>query len=182
MRTPRFSIMAYTFGTVIAIGLAVAATPSALGKEKKQPVDTNDPTYRLYQLLDTTHGGKLQNFFVLGDVYPDSQNPTQEMQHVFKIEYDKSRYFGRFRIYVRSVSKLSPQQLKTYTTEQIYDFGNKDVEKFEKIEPGPFGQPGDLFFQATGDRPLHTAPTTDAVRQAYETYVSRYILPALQKK
>jgi hypothetical protein len=182
MRTPKFSIMVFTFGTAIAICLITAATPDALGKAKKQSVDPNDPTYRLYQLLDTAHGGKLQNLFVLGDVYPDSQNPTQQMQHVFKIEYDKSRYFGRFRIYVRSVSKLSPQQLKTYTTEQIYDFGNKDQEKFEKIEPGPFGQPGDLFFQARGDRPLHTAPTTDAVRKAYETYVSRYILPALQKK
>jgi hypothetical protein len=182
MRTSKLSIIVFTLGMAMAGWLATVATPGALGREKKPVVDTNDPTYRLFQLLDTTHGGKLQDFFVLGDVYPNPQNPAQELQHVFKIEYDKSRYFGRFRIYVRSVSKLSVQQLKTYTPEQVYDFGNKDQEKFEKIEPGPFGQPGDLYFQATGDRPLHTAPTTDAVRKAYESSVSQYVLPALQKK
>jgi len=182
MRTPKHSIMAFTLGTAMAGWLGAVATSGALGRENKPTGDTNDPTYRLFQLLDTTHGGKLKDFFVLGDVYPDPQNPAQELQHVFKIEYDKSRYFGRFRIYVRSVSKLSAQQLKTYTPEQVYDFGMNDQEKFEKIEMGPFGQPGDVYFQATGDRPLHTAPTTDAVRKAYESYLNQYVLPALQKK
>jgi hypothetical protein len=182
MRTSKFSFIAFTLGMAIVGWLATVATPVALGREKKPPVDTNDPTYRVFQVLDTTHGGKLENFFVLGDIYPDPQNPKQELQHVFKVDYDKNRYFGRFRIYVRSVAKLSPQQLQTYTPEQIYDFGNSDQEKFEKIEPGPFGQQGDLYFQATGDRPLHTEPTTDAVRKAYESYVSQYIFPALEKK
>jgi hypothetical protein len=181
MRTSKFSIIALTLGMAMAGLLATIVTPGARGREKKPPVDTNDPTYRLFQLLDTTRGGKLGSFFVLGDVYPDPQNPAQELQHVFKIEYDKSRYFGRFRIYVRSVSKLSAQQLKTYTPEQVYDFGNKDQEKFEKIEPGPFGQPGDLYFQATGDLPLRTAPTTEEVRKRYEFFLTQYILPALKK-
>jgi hypothetical protein len=182
MRAPKLSIVAFTFGMAMAVFLTTVATPDAHGGGKNPAVDTNDPTYRLFQLLDSTHGGKLENFFVLGDVYPDPQNPTRELQHVFKIEYDKSRFFGRFRIYVRSVSKLSPQQLKTYTPEQIFDFGIKDEEKFEKIEPGPFGQKGDLYFQATDDRPLHTAPTTDAVRKSYESYLNQYVLPALEKK
>jgi hypothetical protein len=182
MRTPKLSITAFMLGMAVTGLLATVAAPGSLGREKTPPVDTNDPTYRLFQLLDTTRGGELKSFSVLGDVYPDPQDPAQELQHVFKIEYDKNRYFGRFRIYVRSVSKLSPQQLKTYTPEQIFDFGIKDEEKFEKIEPGPFGQPGDLYFQAKGDLPLHTAPTTDAVRKAYELFVSQYVLPALQKK
>jgi hypothetical protein len=182
MRTPKLWTLHFTLGAVMAGVLAFVATPGACGKEKKPVVDTNDPTYRLFQLLDTERGGKLENLFVLGDVFPDPKNPAQELQHVFKIEYDKNRYFGKFRIYVRSVSKLSAQQLETYTPEQIYDFGNRDQEKFEKIEPGTFGQEGDLYFQASDDRPLHTAPTTDAVRKSYELYVTQYILPALQKR
>lgn len=175
-------------GVILALGLLLAmvaeamAAPGAPKDKKKSSVDPNDPTYRLYQLLDTTHGGKLDDFFVLADVYKDPKTPGKEDQHVLRIEYDGKRLFGRFRIYVRSVGRMTPEQLATYTAQQIYDFANADEEKFEKIEPGPFGQTGDLYLRTEDDRPLHSAPTTDAVRKTYETFVAQYILPALEKK
>ncbi len=155
---------------------------SLLAKEKVQAVDTNDPTYRLFLLLDSTRGGKLADFYLLADVYKDPKNPDQELQHVLRVDYDKNRFFGKFRIYVRSVAKLTPEQLGTYTPEKVYEFGASDSEKFEKIEPAPFGQRGDLYLRAEDDRPLSSAPITEDVKKAYEVYLTQYVLPALQKK
>ena len=72
--------------------------------------------------------------------------------------------------------------MKDYTSKQIYEFGDADMEKFSKTDPGPFGRSGDLYFQATENGPLATAPITDEVRKEYETYVAQWLLPALEKK
>lgn len=169
--------------------LAICALLVALGvpihhvaKEKTPPVSPDDPTLKLYQLLDTSYGGKLADFIVIGDVFKDPKNPDKELQHIFKAEYDKTKGYGKFRLYVRSVDKLTPGQLKDYTPQQIYDFGNEDVEKFGKTDPGPFGRAGDLFFQATAEGTLATAPITDEVRKEYETYITQWLMPALEKK
>jgi hypothetical protein len=167
---------------LLVVGLSGNWGSDLLAKEKAPVVNANDPTYRIFQLLDSTRGGKLKDFYLLGDIYQDPKDPGRQLQRVLRIEYDKSRYFGRFRIYVRSVGKLTPEQLKTYTIEQIYDFGGSDAEKFEKIEAGPFGMTGDLYLRAEGDRPLASAPTTDEVRSEYNMLVAQYILPALEKK
>jgi len=153
-----------------------------LAKEKTPSVSPNDLTLRLYQLLDTSYGGKLSDFYVLGDVYKDPKTPDKELQHIFKAEYDKARGFGKFGLYVRSVDKLTPGQLKDYTLQKIYEFGNEDVEKFSKTDPGPFGKTGDLYLRATPDGPLATAPITDEVRKEYEAYITQWLLPALEKK
>jgi len=153
-----------------------------LAKEKTPVVSPDDLTLRLYQLLDTSYGGKLSEFYLLGDVYKDPKTPDKELQHIFKAEYEKARGFGKFRLYVRSVDKLTPGQLKDYTPKQIYEFGNEDVEKFTKTDPGPFGKTGDLYFQATPDGPLATVPITDEVRKEYEAYITQWLFPALEKK
>jgi len=163
--------------------LVTGALPSVyLAKEKPPVVSPDDVTLRLYQLLDTSYGGKLADFYVIGGVYKDPKVPDKELQHVFKVEYEKDKAFGKLRIYVRSVDKLTPGQLKDYTPPQVYDFAEMDVEKFTKTDPGPFGRTGDLHFQASENGPLATVPITDETRRDYEAAVAEWILPALQKK
>jgi len=163
--------------------LSMAGLPGLhLAKEKPPAVSPDDVTLRLFQLLDGSYGGKLAEFYLIGDVYKDPKIPDKELQHVFKAEYEKDRAFGRFRLYVRSVDKLTPEQLKDYPTKQIYEFGELEVEKFSKTDPGPFGRTGDLYFQASENGPLATAPITDEARKEYEAYVGQWLLPALQKK
>jgi hypothetical protein len=163
--------------------LSAAGLPRLhLAKEKTPAISPDDLTLRLFQLLDTSYGGKLAEFYLIGDVYKDPKTPDKELQHIFKAEYEKNRAFGKFRLYVRSVDKLTPGQLKDYTPKQVYEFGEVDVEKFSKTDPGPFGKTGDLYFQASENGPLATAPITDEARKEYETYVGQWLLPALQKK
>ncbi len=101
-------------------------------KERGPQYDSNDPTFRLYSLLDSKFNGKLDDFCLLGDVFNDPKNPGQPQQHVLRIEYSKDRAFGKLRIYVRTVAQLSPEQLKTYTPKQIYDFGeNRQPEIYQ---------------------------------------------------
>ena len=180
MRTcrPSFSLIA-AFWTLLA---TVGLPGLHLAKEKTQAVSPDDLTLRLFQLLDNSYSGKLSELYVIGDVYNDPKIPDKELQHVFKAEYEKGRAFGRFRLWVRSVDKLTAGQLKDYTPEQIYEFGESDVEKFTKTDPGPFGKTGDLYFQASATGPLATAPITDEARKEYETYVGQWLLPALEKK
>jgi hypothetical protein len=133
-------------------------------------------------LLDSSRGGKLSGFFVVADVYKDPSSPDEELQHVLRAEYDKDRGFAKLNLYVRSVGKIGPEQLKIYSPKELYDFGISDQEKFMKTEPGPFGKPGDTYLRAEGDRPVASAPVTEDVRKAYDSFVSQYLLPALQKK
>ena len=166
-----------------SIILFVVAVPSVWAKKKKsQSVNPNDPTYRVYQVLDDSYGGKLTDYYLLADLYADPKNPSNQLQHVIRVEYDKSQFFGRFQIYVRSVGKLSQDQLKTYNVKQIYDFGESDEAKFEKINPGPLGETGDLYLTATANGPLAAAPVTDQARQEYDMLITKYLLPALEKK
>jgi hypothetical protein len=168
---------------VAGIILLAVAVPSGWAKKKKQQAGSpNDPTYRVYQLLNDSYGGKLTDYYLLADLYADPQNPSNQLQHVIRVDYEKNRFFGRFRIYVRSVGKLTPAQLNTYNIKQIYDFGESDEAEFEKINPGPLGGTGDLFMKATSNGPLAPAPITDQARQEYDMLITQYLLPALQKK
>jgi hypothetical protein len=162
--------------------LVVSLPPGLAAKEKEVPVSPNDPTYRLYQLLDTSYGGKLDEFYVIADTFQDPKKPGQEDQHILKLEYDKAHAFGKLRIYVRTVAKLTPAQLKTYTPKQIFDFAEEDSQKFTKTDPGPLGKTGDLYFVAKGNRPLASVPITDQARKEYDDFVTQYLLPALAKK
>ncbi|MEJ2009797.1 MAG: hypothetical protein P8Z30_16860 [Acidobacteriota bacterium] len=166
-----------------AISLLVVAAPSLWAKKhKKAAFSADDPTYILYQLLDNSYGGKLSNFYLLANIHPDLQNPKVQLQRVLRVDYNKNQYFGRFRIFVRDVGKLTPAQLKTYDIKQIFQFGESNVEEFEKIDPGPLGGTGDLYLSATSGGPLAPAPITDQVRQEYEMLITKYILPALKEK
>jgi hypothetical protein len=148
---------------------------------KKGAVSPDDPTYRLFQLLDNSYVGKLTDFCVLADTYADPNHPAQMLQHVLQVDYDKNRFFGRFRIYVRGVSQLTPAQLKEYTPPQIYGFGS-DVEKFEKIDPGPLGEVGDVYCRTAGNGTLNPVTITDDANREYELLLTQYVLPALEKK
>jgi hypothetical protein len=166
-----------------ALAVSALSTGRLAAKEKVQQVSPDDPTYRLYQFLDSSNGGKLADLYLLADVFKDPKKSDQEDQHVLKVEYDKDHAFGKLRIYVRTVDRPSPDQLKTYTPKQIYDFAEVDSEKFTKTDPGNFGKTGDIYFHPVSEGgPLATAPVTDEARSQYEHYITDYILPALQKK
>ena len=115
-------------------------------KEKTSPTDPNDPTYRLFSLLDSKYNGKLDDFCVLADLMNDPKNPGQELQHVIRIEYNKDKAFGKLNLHVRTVAQLTPEQLKTYTPKQIFDFAETDTAKFTKSDAGSFGRTGDRLF------------------------------------
>ena len=165
-------------GVCLVLGMVVTA-PGGLLAVRNSRVDENDATYRLFQLLDSAHGGKLADTYVLADAYTDGNG--DQYRHVLRVDYDKSHAFGRLAIYVRSVGKMTPEQLSTYTPEQIYNFGEIDLQKLVKTDPGPFGQRGDLYLTADGDGPLHTSAVTDEARKSYDTFVTQYVIPALQK-
>ena len=152
---------------------------------KKRPpqVSPNDPTLRLYNLLDSKYNGKLEDFCVLADVVNDPKNPGQPQQHVLRVEYSKDRAFGKLNIHVRTVAQLTPEQLKTYSPKQIYDFAETDSAKFTKTDPGPFGRPGDVYFEPASDGgAMGTVTATPEVQAQYERFVTQYLLPALEKK
>jgi hypothetical protein len=165
-----------------ATSMLAVAMPSAWAKKKQASVNPDDPTYRLYQLLNDSYGGKLADYYLLANLYPDPQDPSNQLQRVIRVDYNKSLFFGRFHIYVRSVGKLTPAQLKTYDAKQIYDFGESDDTKYEKIDPGELGGTGDLYMKASTNGPLAPVPITDQARQDYDMLITKYLLPALQKK
>jgi hypothetical protein len=164
-------------GVVILCGAAAAV---ARTKDKEKTVSPDDPTYRLFRLLDNFYGGRLTDFYLLADTYTDPQQPGQTLQHVLRVNYDKKRFFGRLQIDVRAVMQPTAAQLKEYSVEQLYGFGS-DVAKFEKINAGPFGQTGDVYVEANSAGALASAPITEEVRTQYTNLITRYILPALEK-
>jgi hypothetical protein len=157
----------------------VLASPALLSASSHNKADENDVTGKLFQLLDSQHSGKLDDIYVLADTYTDSSG--DQYRHVLRVDYDKSRSFGRLAIYLRSVGKMTPEQLAAYTPEQIYGFGEVDLAKFVKTEPGPFGEKGDLYLESSDDQPLHTTPVNAEAKKKYEDYVTQYVIPALQK-
>jgi len=171
-------------GGVVITLLLVGGYAGRLGaKERNSTVSPNDPTVRLYSLLDSKFNGKVDSFCVLADVVNDPKNPGQQQQHVLRIEYNKDHGFGKLSLHVRTVAQLTPDQLKTYTPQQIYDFAETDSAKYTKTDPGSFGRPGDVYFEANPDGgPLQTAPVTSEVQAQYELLVTQYLLPALEKK
>jgi hypothetical protein len=165
--------------------LAVASgawTPSLRARDKTTSVDPNDPTLRLYRFLDETHGGKLADFYLIADVYKNPDNADEEFQHILRVDYDKARAFGKLNVHVRSVGKIQPDQMKTYTPKEFYEFGLSDTEKYVKTDAGPFGKPGDVYLRAERDGPLTSAGVTDQVRKTYESYLTQYVITALQKQ
>lgn len=173
-----FSIRVSAVTLVIVAGLCAGA----IAKEKPRAVDVNDASGRLFQFLDSERGGRLTEFYLLCDVYKNPKESGDELQRVIRVEYDKSRVFGKLSIHVRSVQKLQPDQLKVYTPKMVYEFGVADSEKFVKTEPGPLGRAGDLYLRSTDDRPLSTAEITDDVQQEFDRLIATCLLPALQKK
>ncbi|HEV3277582.1 MAG TPA: hypothetical protein VG860_12260 [Terriglobia bacterium] len=157
---------------------ASLASPPRVGTSRERN-DADAATTQLFQILNTSFGGKLQHYCLLADTYNDSGGQT--FRHVLRVEYDKDRVFGRLNLYVRSVGSMTQDQLATYTPQQIYDFGESDQEKFVKTDTGSFGQKGDIFLQVEGDGPLHSAAVTDEARKQYADFVSQYVIPALQK-
>lgn len=177
MRQSRFPFQAMA---TLMVAL-VAGQPARIGaREREQPTSADDPTSKLFTLLDSSFAGKLKDFYLLADVYKDGDHEGEELQHVLRVEYDKNLFFGKFKIYVRSISKPTDEQLKAYTTKQLYDFGS-DSEKFEKIGPGSFGQKGDLYLRATNDMPLASAPITPEVQATYQKFLTEYLIPAVEK-
>jgi hypothetical protein len=171
-----------TRGAVLASCLAGILLPALAGKDKAAYVDPNDPTLRVFQMADTSKGGKLTELYVVAGVYRDPATPNEENQQILKVDYDKTKVFGKLQIVVRSVGKIQPDQMKAYTSKDFFGFGLSDQAKFIKTEAGPFGKLGDMYLQSSPDRPLSSSPITDEVRKSYETLVTEYLLPALEKK
>lgn len=175
----------FAVGALLACSLAagpLSALASGKDDHKPAPVDPNDSTLRLFQAIDSLKGGKLVDFCVVGDVYKDPALPNEDSQHILKVEYDKAKMFGKLQFVVRSVGKLHPDQMKAYTTKELFEFGLSDQAKFIKTEAGAFGRPGDMYLQSMPDRPLSSAPITDEVRKKYEAFVTEWLLPAVEKK
>jgi hypothetical protein len=167
----------------VITGCLVAILPSLMmAKEKTVSIDPNDPTLRLFQYLDTNKAGKLTEFYVVADVYKDPAAPNEENQRILKVDYDKSKMFGKLQIVVRSVGKIQPDQMKAYTPKDFFGYGLSDQAKYIKSEPGPLGKPGDMYLQSMPDRPLSSVPVTDEIRMTYERLITEYLLPALDKK
>jgi hypothetical protein len=171
-------------GAVFALLVLGGGDHGRLGAKERAPqASSNDPTVRLYSLLDAQFNGKLDDFVLLADVVDDPKNPGQTQQHVLRVEYGKDRVFGKLNIHVRTVAQLTPEQLKTYTPKQIYDFAETDTAKFTKTDPGPFGKPGDVYFEPASDGgAMGSVPSTPEVQSQYERFVTQYLLPALEKK
>ena len=170
-------------GAILAL-LASGASEAArlAAKEKAPSANPNDPTVRLYSLLDSKYNGKLDNFYVLADSFSDPKSQG-EQQHVISVEYNKDHAFGKLKIHVRTVSQLTPAQLKAYTPKQIFDFAEADTAKFTKTDPGPFGKAGDVCFQSNADGSVEgTVPITPELQTQYDNYVNQYLIPALEKK
>ena len=171
-------------GAICALLVLGASNAGRLGaKERSSQVSSDDPTVRLYSLLDSKYNGKLDDFIVLADVVNDPKDPGQAQQNVLRVEYNKDRAFGKLNIHVRTVAQLTPEQLKTYSPKQIYDFAETDTGKFTKTDPGPFGKPGDVYFAPASDGgAMGSVPSTPEVQSQYERFVTQYLLPALEKK
>jgi hypothetical protein len=186
-RVLRESVLAAVTVLAILLGCAASslyAVPRKKKKEKNGAVSANDLTARLFDIFNSSLGGKLNDRYVLADIYSDPSNPSQQYQRVLKVDYNKDLYFGRFVIHARSVGKMSAQQLAIYSPEQVYNFGGRDGQVFDKINPGPFGsETGDLYLAPPpSGGPLRTVPIDDSVTQEYQMLVSQYILPAVQKQ
>jgi len=162
--------------------IILGASIILLAKEKKPVVSAEDASRRLFDLLDSQYGGKLKDFYLLSDVFKDPDNPSAELQHVLRVDYDKDKLFGKLRIVVRSVKKPTEEQLKTYSAQALFDFGEYDLDKFVKSEPGGFGKPGDVYLHARPGYPLAEESITDDVRNTYDWYITKYILPGVEKK
>ena len=177
-------MLAVFAGAVAVLSLlgSGAGRLDAKEKEKGPQVSPDDPTLRLYNLLDSKYDGKLDSFYLLGDVFTDPKNPGQPQQHILLVEYSKDRAFGKLRIYVRTVAQLTPAQLKTYTAKEDYGFAENDSAKFTKTDPGPFGKVGDVYIETTPEGAMGTATVTPEVQAEYDRFVSQYIIPALEKK
>jgi hypothetical protein len=170
-------------GGVVTLLILAGSGGDLIAKERSSPTNPNDPTVRLYSLLDSKYSGKLDDFYMLADLVNDPKNPGQQLQRVIRIEYNKVRGFGKLNLHVRTVAALTPDQLKAYTPKQIYDFAEADAVKFTKTDPGSFGRPGDVYFEAASDGGALTSTTVTAVVQAqYDAYITQYLLPALEKK
>lgn len=170
-------------GTILCLVIVGISAYDASAKEHNSPSNPNDPAFRLFSLLDSKYNGKLDDFCLLADLVTDPKNPGQPLQRVIRIEYNKDHAFGKLSLHVRTVAQLTPEQLKAYTPKQTYDFAETDVAKFTKSEAGSFGRAGDVYFEASSDGgPLTTATITSAVQAQFETFVTQYILPALEKK
>lgn len=162
--------------------MASALPMNALPRRHKEKggVPANDVTSHLYQIADQSLQGKF-SFYLLAGTYPDPAKAGAQLQRVLRVVYDKDLYFGRFAIHIRTVSKLTPDQLIAYTPEEIFNYGNADTEEFEKINPGRFGRTGDLYLASSNGGPLATAPITPDVQSEYEKLVTDYVLPEVEK-
>jgi hypothetical protein len=185
MRTNTRALPTIAAGALLATLIFGVGNPVRLAAKDKgpPPVAADDPTLRLYDLLNSKYNGKLDDFYLLADTFSDPDKPGQTEEHVLRIEYDKSKPFGKLKIYIRTVDQLTPEQLKAYSPKDVFAFAESESEKFTKTDPGSFGRGGDIYFQPTSPGgPLGTSPVTDDVQARYDRYVTQYIMPALEKK
>ena len=93
-------------GTILAL-LVLGQVGRLAAREKSSPTDPNDPTHRLFTLLDDKFNGKIEGFYMLADLVPDPKNAGQQLQRVIEIDYGKDRAFGKLNLHVRTVAPLT---------------------------------------------------------------------------
>ena len=130
-------------GAVLTLLVLGGGNAGRLGAKDKAPqVSPNDPTVRLYNLLDSKYNGKLDDFYVLADVFNDPKNPGQHNSTFSASITARTGHLGNFNIHVRTVAQLTPEQLKTYTPKQIFDFAETDSGEVHQDRSGPLWQAG----------------------------------------
>ena len=69
-------VLAIIAGTILILLVFGGGNARRLGAKEKTPgIGPNDPTVRLYSLLDSKYNGKLNDFFLLADVVNDPRIP-----------------------------------------------------------------------------------------------------------
>src|SRR5438876_9354944 len=127
----RTSIEVLRAASLIAV-LFLGSIPPGGGtlyaKHKGEQADPDDATSRLFQLLDSARDGKLADYYLLADLYKDPNEPDDEYRHVLRVNYDKSRGFGKLNVWVRRLGKMIARQLEAYTRRQLDGFADADQE------------------------------------------------------
>jgi hypothetical protein len=86
IRMPASLIHVNVAGLVLATVFCGGLATRLAAKEKVVPISPDDPTYRLFQLLDNAYGGKLEGFCVIANLFKDPENPDHEEQYILKAD------------------------------------------------------------------------------------------------
>jgi hypothetical protein len=72
--------------------LVFGASADRMGaKDRTSPTNPNDPTFRLFSLLDSKYNGKVDDFCMLADLINDPKNPDSSSNASFASSTTRTR-------------------------------------------------------------------------------------------